>query len=74
MRTSGIVWLALLASLTCAIAARASAQQPQPSILFVLAGNIGYGDIGAYGVGELRGSPRPRINQLAAEGLPLTSS
>jgi len=67
------VWLALLASLACAIAAPASAQQPQkPNILFILADNIGYGDIGAYGGGELRGAPTPHIDQLAAEGLRLT--
>jgi arylsulfatase A-like enzyme len=29
-------------------AAPASAQQPQPNILFILAGNIGYGDMRAY--------------------------
>lgn len=72
MHTSRYVWLALLASLACAIAAPASAQQPQPNILFILADNIGYGDIGAYGGGELRGSPTPHIDQLAAEGLRLT--
>src|ERR1700726_5246358 len=70
--TSKPIWLALLASLACAIAASASAQQPQPNILFILADNVGYGDLGAYGGGELRGSPTPRIDQLAAEGLRLT--
>ncbi|WP_244495671.1 sulfatase-like hydrolase/transferase, partial [Ensifer sp. Root278] len=50
----------------------ASAQQSTPNILFVLADNVGYGDIGVYGGGELRGSPTPRIDQLAAEGLRLT--
>lgn len=50
----------------------AFAQQSTPNILFILADNIGYGDIGAYGGGELRGSPTPRIDQLAAEGLRLT--
>ncbi|WP_425988756.1 arylsulfatase [Ensifer sp. R-19] len=50
----------------------AFAQQSAPNILFVLADNIGYGDIGVYGGGELRGSPTPRIDQLAAEGLRLT--
>ena len=50
----------------------ASAQQPKPNILFILADNIGYGDIGVYGGGELRGAPTPRIDQLAAEGLRLT--
>ncbi|MGN7806395.1 hypothetical protein [Ensifer sp. 22460] len=33
----------------------------------VFADNIGHGDIGVYGGGELRGSPTPRIDQLAAE-------
>jgi arylsulfatase len=50
----------------------ASAQQMKPNILFVLGDNIGYGHIGAYGGGELRGSPTPRIDQLASEGLRLT--
>ena len=50
----------------------ASAQQQQPNILFILGDNIGYGDIGAYGGGELRGAPTPRIDQLAAESLRLT--
>jgi arylsulfatase A-like enzyme len=31
-----------------------------------------YGDLGPYGGGELRGSPTPRIDELAREGLRLT--
>jgi arylsulfatase A-like enzyme len=54
------------------IVATASAQQQKPNILFILADNTGYGDIGVYGGGELRGAPTPRIDQLAAEGLRLT--
>jgi arylsulfatase A-like enzyme len=50
----------------------ASAQQPTPNILFILADNIGHGDIGVYGGGESRGSPTPRIDQLASQGLCLT--
>lgn len=44
----------------------------RPNILFILADNIGYGDIGAYGGGEMRGAPTPRIDQLTAESLKLT--
>jgi arylsulfatase len=44
----------------------------RPNILFILADNIGYGDLGVYGGGELRGAPTPRIDRLAAEGLRLT--
>jgi arylsulfatase len=60
----------ILATLTAAIAP-ASAQQ-RPNLVFILADNIGYGDIGAYGGGELRGAPTPRIDQLAREGLRFT--
>jgi arylsulfatase len=52
--------------------ATSSAQQQKPNILFILADNTGYGDIGVYGGGELRGAPTPRIDQFAAEGLRLT--
>jgi arylsulfatase len=34
-----------------------SAQQPQkPNVVFILADNVGYGDLGSYGGGELRGA------------------
>src|SRR5688500_16589547 len=66
--------LALLASFAFALAGpqTASAQPQKPNILFILADNVGYGDIGAYGGGELRGAPTPRIDQLATESLRLT--
>ncbi len=54
------------------IVATAPAQQQKSNILFILADNIGYGDLGVYGGGELRGAPTPRIDRLAAEGLRLT--
>lgn len=44
----------------------------KPNVVFILADNVGYGDLGCYGGGELRGAPTPRIDQLAAEGLRLT--
>ena len=44
----------------------------KPNVIFILADNVGYGDLGPYGGGELRGAPTPRIDQLAREGLRLT--
>jgi arylsulfatase len=48
------------------------ADEKKPNVVFVLADNVGYGDLGPYGGGELRGAPTPRIDQLAREGLRLT--
>jgi arylsulfatase A-like enzyme len=76
MRTIRKTGIVVLASLAALIAANAPmlAQQPQqkPNVVFILADNVGYGDLGPYGGGELRGAPTPRIDQLAREGLRLT--
>jgi Sulfatase len=56
-----------------AAGAPAVAQQPQKqNVVFILADNVGYGDLGSYGGGELRGAPTLRLDQLAREGLRLT--
>jgi arylsulfatase A-like enzyme len=76
MTTTRTIGPALLVSFAAAMAASAPslAQQPQPksNVVFILADNVGYGDLGAYGGGELRGAPTPRLDQLAREGLRLT--
>jgi arylsulfatase A-like enzyme len=48
------------------------AADKKPNVVFILADNVGYGDLGPYGGGELRGAPTPRIDQLSREGLRLT--
>ena len=53
-------------------AAPAQAQNQQPNVVFILADNVGFGDMGPYGGGELRGYPTPNVDQLAREGLRLT--
>ena len=63
---SGLTLLALMGSAT------AFAQQgSKPNVVFILADNVGYGDLGSYGGGELRGAPTPRLDQMAQEGLRL---
>src|SRR5262245_17203851 len=55
----------------------AQAEQPatppagKPNIVFLMADNLGYGELGCYGGGILRGAPTPRIDRLAGEGLRL---
>src|SRR3954451_14084835 len=72
MKRTWTLRFALLASLASVFPAQVLAQEQKPNILFILADNIGYGDIGAYGGGELRDAPTPRIDHFAAEGLRLT--
>lgn len=45
--------------------------ESKPNIIFFLWDNLGWGEVGCYGGGILRGAPTPRIDRLAAEGLRL---
>lgn len=54
------------------MATNPSAANAKPNVVFILGDNVGYGDLGSYGGGELRGAPTPRLDQLANEGLRLT--
>jgi len=56
-----------------ALAEGAAAAAERPNIVFMLVDNLGYGDIGAYGGGDVRGAPTPRIDRLAAEGMRFTN-
>lgn len=65
--------LSTIASLSLfAFGCPANAQTDHPNVVLILADNVGYGDLGPYGGGELRGAPTPRIDELAQEGLKLT--
>jgi len=44
----------------------------KPNVVFMLADNLGYGDVGCFGAaGEMRGMPTPNLDKLASEGLRL---
>lgn len=63
--------LLIAAGLACALPARADDRPP--NIVLLLADNLGFGEIGAYGGGALRGAPTPRLDRLASEGLRFTN-
>src|SRR5258708_18724629 len=52
--------------------APALAQNNKPNVVFILADNVCYGDLGPYGGGELRGAPTPRIDEFHREESRLT--
>ncbi len=45
----------------------------RPHIVLILADNLGWGELGCYGGGPIRGAPTPRIDALAAQGMRLTN-
>ena len=51
----------------------AQGSDDKPNIVLVVMDNFGYGEIGVYGGGVLRGAPTPRIDSIAAEGFQLTN-
>lgn len=51
--------------------AKPAAAAAKPNIVFMMTDNLGYGEVGCYGGGILRGAATPRIDQLAGEGLRL---
>ena len=61
-----VVLLALGGAVTEAYA------EDKPNVVLMLADNVGYGDIGAYGGGAMRGMPTPVLDELAAEGMQMT--
>lgn len=65
-----MVGAALLAVAGSAVPAFAQAQQ-KPNIVYFLVDNLGFGELGAYGGGVLRGAPTPHIDQFAREGMKL---
>ena len=56
------------APLQVAQAQQLPSAQTQPNIVFMLMDNLGYGEVGCYGGGILRGAATPRIDRLATEG------
>lgn len=72
-RRSALGMLGAFAAVSLSSKGFAQPPRSRPNILFVLMDNLGYGELGVYGGGELRGAPTPRIDGLAAEGTRLTN-
>src|SRR4051812_49353099 len=45
-----------------------AADAKRPNIVFILMDNLGYGEVGCYGGGIVRGAATPRIDKLGTEG------
>ncbi len=63
-----IAALSFLALATCS--SPACAAEPKPNIVFILADDLGYGDLGCYGQTKIR---TPNLDRMAAEGMRFTN-
>lgn len=45
----------------------------KPNIVYILADDIGWGELGSYGGGKVRGTPTPQLDKLAAQGMKFLS-
>ena len=63
LRGASLLTVMALADVMGGTSAQAQGQpnQDRPNVVVMMADNVGYGDIGAYGAGEIRGMPTPRI-------------
>jgi len=73
-RTRGILLFGLSAATALCLASAQSADRPAraprlPSILFILADDLGYGDLGCYGQTKIN---TPNLDRLAAQGMRFT--
>ena len=53
--------------------ASVSTHAQPPNVVIIMADDVGWGDLGSYGGGEMRGAPTPHLDRMAAEGTRFTS-
>ena len=75
LQSKGFCAASLAASCpTCKVDAAREKSCKKPNLLIFIVDDMGWGDFGAYGGGMARGSATPKVDQLAREGLMLTST
>ena len=63
----------LITAISLFISPIAMSASERPNVVLVLMDNFGYGEVGVYGGGAMRGAPTPNIDSIAAQGLQLTN-
>lgn len=69
MRSAAIIFLAIMAGISIATGPLLAAEKP--NVVVIMVDNLGWGEIGTYGGGILRGAKTPRLDTLADEGMKL---
>ena len=69
--SSKISFVCLLLFVSLVTPSKTLAQPSRPNIVLVLMDNFGWGELGSYGGGVIRGATTPRLDKLAREGMRL---
>jgi len=64
-RIVACVWAFTLAVSTLS----ANAQNKKPNVVMIMTDDVGWGDLGSYGGGIMRGAPTPNLDRMATEGM-----
>ncbi|MEX0331014.1 MAG: arylsulfatase [Puniceicoccaceae bacterium] len=64
-----IAGIVLTIAFIAGVTAHAESVPERPNVVVMMVDNLGWGELGCYGGGELRGAATPRLDQLAREGM-----
>jgi arylsulfatase len=66
--TKIVLWLIGFVCVAASVASPSIAAQ-KPNVVVMMVDNLGWGELGCYGGGKLRGAATPRLDKLAEEGM-----
>src|SRR5262245_24443586 len=65
-------WFIVLAAvISCRVCAQTNSAATRPNVIFILADDLGYGDVGCYGQKKIQ---TPNLDRMAAEGVRFTQA
>jgi hypothetical protein len=69
LTAAGTLAAALMLGLAASVDMTQAQQPRKPNIVFIMTDDVGWGDLGSYGGGVMRGAPTPNLDRIAAEGM-----
>ena len=67
--SSRLLFLSIITAIIMTLMAVPAFAADKPNVVIMMVDNLGWGELGVYGGGVLRGAETPRLDKLASEGL-----